>query len=317
MKKQSIFYIVVALFLIILGVFALVGRNGPANSGRSDSERNFPQVPERNATARGFENVGVDSAGVGSVKVFSDHMLTKYNQSKNIRDFVFQALQHPEFGGIYYATDALKKCQNFLLNSKSSQAMQSKNQTGIQYAAISGAADFLQSRCGGLLPTDFSNEHIEEILSSDASKKDPLLKLSKEIKNLTSSDPEKRSRSLEGILLSGDPLVVQEAGSRIALQTDAKTGARGYRFEGDFYPIHAEPDVGLALYILPCSLGLDCGNTDWEVAVRCANGAECASSRQEIVANMLSNRPGSYQKVMDISLRMARAIQQGNIAAFQ
>lgn len=251
----------------------------------------------------------------------SAKLVQAYNQAGSLRDFVRHALAYPEGGGAFYATQVLRRCRSVRATTAQEPEAHAAA-ASVPHATAAGgraraAAATLRQRCAGLSPDDLAESHIAQAIADGLERGDPLLTMALQAGKSAYQAPERRKSLLFDLLASGDPLLIQDVALRIAVQTDPGTGVRGHRFEGIFHPQALDDSVELALYLLPCGLGLDCTwAADWDLLSRCANGFECAATRQDYVAAMLRRRPGAYEHTLAIYQRMLAAVRSGQVAAF-
>ncbi|GEM_PF-4647255 len=252
----------------------------------------------------------------------SAELVQAYNQAGSLRVFVRHALARPEAGGAFYATQVLRRCRSVLATAaQEPEARTMATADSAPAPTASGkaraAAATLRQRCAGLSPDDLAESHIAQATANGLERGDPLLTMALQAGRSAYQAPERRRSLLFDLLASGDPLLVQDVALRIAVQTDPGTGVRGHRFEGVFHPQALDDPIELALYLLPCGLGLDCTwAADWDLLSRCANGFECAASRQDYVAAVLRRRPGAYEHTLAIYQRMLAAVRSGQVAVF-
>lgn len=239
----------------------------------------------------------------------SADLLREYNRAGRLDGFVRHALSRPEAGGVFYAVQALRRCHGI--------AGAGAATAGPASSEARAAAETLRKRCAGLSAEDTGDRRIARLAADGLRRKDPLLAMALRAGKSAYQAPERRQSLLSDLLAAGDPLLVQDVATRLAVRTDAGTGTRGYRFEGVFHPQSQDDGMELAFYLLPCGLGLDCTRaTDWDLLARCANGFGCAASRQDYVQAALQGRPGAYERTMALYRRMLDAIRDGRIDAF-
>ncbi|GKT15686.1 hypothetical protein AVHY2522_08980 [Acidovorax sp. SUPP2522] len=256
----------------------------------------------------------------------SAQILSRYNDSKDLREFVIYAMKHPELGGTYYAVHALSQCKSVVADGKYFKQVQtpySADKTNSDYTSISKSADILRAQCANFITSELSDSRIAEVKSEGVQKKDPLLIAERNFlekinspANNKEEQQQNRKSALTQLLATQDPMVIEDIGPRIALQVDPDTGVRGYKFNDHFYPLASDTDVGLAIYLLPCGLGLNCNSTEFDVASRCASGVECSDSRMDYVKSMLKEKPGAYEKVIKVYEEMINAIARENVSSF-
>ncbi|AVS75838.1 hypothetical protein [Paracidovorax cattleyae] len=244
-----------------------------------------------------------------AARPLSADLLREYNRAGRLDGFVRHALSQPEAGGVFYAVQALRRCHGIAGTGAAAP--------GPASSAARAAAETLRQRCAGLSAEDTGDRRIVRLAADGLRRKDPLLAMALRAGKSAYQAPDRRQSLLSDLLAAGDPLLVQDVATRLAVRTDAGSGMRGYRFEGVFFPQSQDDTMELAFYLLPCGLGLDCTQaTDWDLLARCANGFECTASRQEHVRAVLRDRPGAYERTMALYRRMLDAIRAGRIDAF-
>lgn len=269
--------------------------------------------------------VGANSTPNSSAtKGITQEVLSRFNTSKNLREFVYFALQHPENGGVFYASQALKLCKNILQSTEFGKQAQTpySQEKSKSYAAASSASSELRMKCSGFNEHELSDSKIAETLSVNGVTKDPLLIAQAEFAKTTKSytvtadNNKSREKALASIFQTQDPLIIQDVGLRLAIQIDPASGKRGYWFDGSFYSLDSDTDVGLAIYMLPCGLGLTCNSSEFDVATRCAANGNCPDGRLDYVKSMLESKPGAYEKVVQVYTKMVSEISSKNSSAF-
>jgi len=251
----------------------------------------------------------------------SREFLDAYNSGQNLRALVHKALQHPEWGGFFYAVKVLRQCavQSFAEAKPLAGSGPDSNADPALALKQAQAADRLAMRCADFLPSEISNGRIDEIWKSGLAR-DPLIRATQDFlavfeKALQSSgDAQARVGALQSILTIGDPMVLQDLGLRLAL--DVQDGKKGFIVDGKFYGLDSETDVGTAIYLLPCSQGLKCDAMEFDTLTRCASGLTCDADRFEYVRKMKESIPGAYDRVMAIYETMAPAVREANAHFF-
>lgn len=267
------------------------------------------------------DTAGDAHAGAASAtRPVSAELVREYNRPGSLRDFVRHALAHPESGGAFYATQVLRRCRTVLATAAQepeAHATATSVSAPVSSDEARAAATTLRQRCAGLSLDDLAERHIARAIADGLDREDPFLAMALHAGKAAYQTPERRKSLLFDLLASGDPLLIQDVALRIAVQTDPATGVRGHWFEGVFHPQSLDDSIELALYLLPCGLGLDCSRAaDWDLLSRCANGFECAASRQDYVAAVLRGRPGAHERTLAIYQRMLAAVRSGQVAVF-
>ena len=124
------------------------------------------------------------------------------------------------------------------------------------------------------------------------------------------------AQAIAAVLSTRDPLLIDTLGLHLITYRDPAAGRTSFVFDRHYYPLGAPPDVGLALFLAPCELGLKCDSTEPHAQLRCASGAGCEGGRYEEAKRMLNGQPGQYEKVVALASRIADAAKTGNAKAF-
>jgi len=212
-------------------------------------------------------------------------------------------------GGAFYAQRMLSYCSAGMSGVGGAQehgADQSQQR----------AVEALKERCGDFVPSDYE---MDKSLLTDA--KDPLFAAGRSLQDARldyskSKSTDALQKALDVVLAQRDPLLMDELGARLVTYTNPATGRPAYFFAGKIHPLGDSPDVGLAVYLLPCELGLRCDASEPRAQLRCASGAGCEGGRAAEVQEMLRSRPDEFAKVQLLAKEMAAAVTQGNSAAF-
>jgi hypothetical protein len=255
-------------------------------------------------------------------KPISAQLISRYNDGKNMRSFVDFALQHPEMGGNYYAAKVLTQCRGFSssadVNSKSITA--SNNLDGNTQAAMASAAEKLQARCADFLPNEISSKRDREILEEGKKKGDPLILASNSYLASFSEKGEagmtQRKTALSKVLELQDPAIFEDLGTRLVMAEDPKSGQRGYFVDNKFYGLNDPTDVGHAVYLLPCGVGLECGNSSFDIASRCESGSGCFADRFAYIKDLYAENREGYQRVISLYENLVQNVKQKNSDSF-
>lgn len=237
------------------------------------------------------------------------------------RSFLEQALRQPEAEGAYYAMRVLTHCRDLAVAPEFVDPAHPPYETNDpEYTAKVRATEVLRANCRGLLPSDVTIQHEQEVTQQIESR-DPVLRAinayiaaSKGFSDSPDAAPA-RLRATLGIMELADPQVVDDLGLRLVLYRSSDSKRYAW-FGGKSYGLDDEVDVGGAIYLLPCGLGLACDLTDHITARRCASGAGCDASRYDYLKRIYAERPGMYEKVLAMSEAMAREFRNRNAEAF-
>ncbi|QHI96838.1 hypothetical protein GT347_01825 [Xylophilus rhododendri] len=286
---------------------SVVGRE---NNLHTEQSQKLSQMPANSAI------------GTPATIPISAELLQSYNSGGNMRPFLMFALQHPEQGGFQYATKVMRECESLRLATDifaNTATSYSPEEDPSKFLQRSKSLDQLRTRCSDLLPSETSNIRADE-LYREGQIRDPLIKAGRHYQTAFTGYLGNPAQSADlnhaaaDILKTGDPLLWEELGLRLAL--GKKDGKNGFNLAGNFYDLNADTDIGMALYLLPCSAGLRCDSQEFDVVQRCALHGECDDSRFQHVENMLRASPGAYQRVMAAFDTMRTAIQAGDFSIF-
>ncbi len=243
--------------------------------------------------------------------------------AKDLRVFVEMAKQRPEDGGLYFAKAVNNYCSDarrFLASPEQRDVQPGEtHKTTIRRDA---ATDRLRRLCGGFLESEADGTGYVALVKHPSANLDPLIASEKKVLSDT-SDPSLKEKMREqatlNFLNTPVPLVIvnaplSEVNSNGAFFFDGKT----YGGKGDFA---GGSLLQAARFLAACKFGDDCGESDRYLLLPCATEGICTSSRSEYVAALFAKDLGSehanrYQEAVQLSEKMARAIQDKNVAAF-
>ena len=129
-------------------------------------------------------------------------------------------------------------------------------------------------------------------------------------------EPEALRSAYRALLEHADPLLIDQLG--LGLITGRSSDGRTvFWFNGIAYPVMEDPPIAAALRLLPCSLGLECGETEHTLANSCARGNECYFSREEEVKRTLArNDEARFQEILRWRDKLFEAVRQKRVEAF-
>ncbi|MBH1964452.1 MAG: hypothetical protein I8H77_08960 [Comamonadaceae bacterium] len=244
----------------------------------------------------------------------------RLNVNGSYRAFYESALKNPEKGGIFYASRILRMCsaiRNETTFGGESQTAYSVEMDDEVYGKISAAAEGLRAKCSMFTPDELSDHHINEVLKSEASLKDPLISAGKALGEDSGFEQlARRKKLVDDVIKLGDPLLISELGMRLALYRHSATGQLMFKFGGDEYPLDSEVDVGFALYMLPCNLGMQCDENEFDMAMRCASNAGCYEGRVDYVRKVMTAGSRDFDGTKKLCEQMAEAAKKGDLSKF-
>jgi len=231
------------------------------------------------------------------------------NASGSWRPVVYSLKNQAAIGGTFYAHKMLSYC-------KVAMAGLTEPRERVVLQGRDSAMQAVRDRCGDFVVSDFEADQ-----SLSAEKNDPLQNAGKSLHDARAVYAKTKSsgplqEALDVVLAQRDPLLVDELGLRLVAYTNPSTGKPAYFFGGRVYAVGESPDIGLAAYLLPCELGLQCDESEPRAQLRCALGAGCEGGRAAEVQEMLRSRPDEFAKVKALSKEMASAVTRGDSMAF-
>lgn len=293
---------------------ALAAAAEPVSSGISIHERNLPTA---HSTASAAPHVEKSSS---SSKPPKSSLISLYNNKKSGRAFVFEAWQHPEAGGRFYASKVVEFCSgasSTLSLMKISTPISGLNDTPEITHARNRSLRKVQLLCEDFTAFDFSEQGLLALLREQG-KDDALLKKQRTFLASRSNGSPLDKTALAEIIATQDPLLIDDTGLALFIYRDPDNALNSIYFEGTSYPLASSPEVFAAVYMLPCELGLRCDiDGDSQLAVACASGGGCHETRSaRAYTEILQSDEKRFQSALSLTGRMAEAIRSNNIEAF-
>lgn len=240
-------------------------------------------------------------------------MIDGLNSKGSYRAFYEMALRNPRKGGIFYASKVISICSMVRNHTNFGGEVQTPYHSGMDgrvYQAMSLAADEFRARCSMFTSEELSEDYLDEIRNSENSKRDPLILVSRALgENEDYEDIEMRKKIVDEVVRLGDPLLISELGMRLLLIRHPETGRASFKYGGEYYSINSDIDVGFALYMLPCSLGMKCDRDEFDVALKCASGVGCYDGRVEYVKTVMADGGRDVDGTMRLLDDMAEAVR--------
>lgn len=247
-------------------------------------------------------------------------MASLYNNKKSGRAFVFEAWQHPEAGGRFYASKVVEFCSGasstFNLMTVSAPIADPNDTPEVTHARNRSLRK-VQLLCEDFTAFDFSEQGLLALLHEQG-RDDSLLKKQRAFLASRNSGAPLDNKALTEILTTQDPLLIDDTGLALFIYRDPDNALNSMYFEGTAYPLASSPEVFAAVYMLPCELGLRCDiDGDPQLAVACASGGNCHETRSaRAYAEILQSDEKKFQSALSLAGRMAQAIRSNNIDAF-
>lgn len=237
-----------------------------------------------------------------------DTATSRLNTNDSYRALYAQALKIPEKGGIFYASRILSMCSAIVNQT----AVGVENET-----RISATADGLRAKCSTFTSEELSQQYIYQIEESDASLKDPLMAAGKSLGVIGGyGDVERKKQLLDDDVKIADPVFISDLGMRLALFIRSDSNKVIFKFGGKDYPLDSKIDVGFALYMLPCALGMQCDKNEPDMALKCESDAGCYEGRVDYVRKVMTSASRDYDGTMKLYEQMADAVKKGDLTKF-
>lgn len=281
------------------------------------------------STQSGGAHVSPFGSGVPAVNETKDApgpisagLLRNFNSDRSTKERVTFAKRHVREGGTFYAARMLAQCNTVRGTPSFEEGSGVFEKGDPHHARRVESANLLRQQCSDMTASETSDDQMEALVQLGRREDDPLFAAAEKLRLVPNRyrDDEQtmavRKAATAALLSTQDPLLIEDAGMGLLLYVDAKTSKKYFWFDGQSYGLDSDYEVGAALYLLPCGLGLRCDSHDYKIALSCASGEVCDSNRFEQLRRMFASRPGVLENVEQLYKRMLVAVQSGNTAAF-
>lgn len=301
---------VAAIALAIAGFVTYQKRHDPTSLDKTTELATLSDsrsVPDQRTSA--LQSSPSASTVVAASPMPSERILKAYNAAAGGRAFVFEAMNRPGEGGRYYASRLAQACSG--VEELLARTTTSDSSNGAMQKARADAEAQLRSRCG-----DFSEKELAELLAASAdtsASSDGLIAASRAVSTSAWRGTEEgRRATLDALLATGDPVLLDEIGLRIAQYPNATLIV-----EGKSYAI-SDPTALTAFYLAPCRIGLDCtARSDPLLAVHCFATGACYQDRNEkALKEMVSGDSAKLQEAQKLASVIAEAVKRRDANAF-
>lgn len=308
--RLAAFAAVAALIGALLYVFC-GGKPGSAPFGSNPRVSNEPRI-----VAWDWDRLRSPSAAVAPAVaptatpwVRTGALLALY-RSPDWTPAIRSLLEHPEQGGTFYAARMLSWCRAF----PDLRAIWQETSPRPSSDEQSNAREAMARRCAGDLSQFPSSGELAAVQDDPLRAAESRLGLAWTRKP---RDAMEFRQALSEVLATGDPLLIDTLGLRLVVRANRETGRPEFRFAGRSYPLTGDLDVGLAMHLAPCELGLPCDmQEDPMMLLRCASGAGCDGSRTAEAARMSAADPERLARVQSLAHEIAAAIRNRDVSAF-
>lgn len=313
-------------FWLLIALFSIIAIVGLIFFKPFASDVTFPaQIPRiKSATAPVQSDAKATSTvaplglnGLSAPGSTSKSLIDEYYSMMDGRALTLQLWTREGEGGKYYASAIADFCagiSKFVPEALIGQASL-KDVAPERQLSVIAAIDLIHRRCGQFTQTEFE-KYSRRGLLNDKSLEDPLVKIVKAFNDPSKNQsPEAHLKSLGAILDTQDPMVLDDIGMKLSLQTGTD-GAYLY-FDGKNYPVKDSPAIAAAYLLVPCGLGLKCDGFDTTLALACASGSKCYKDRyQKIFEEIALGNNDTYAQILEFEARIVTAIKNKDITKF-
>lgn len=232
-----------------------------------------------------------------------------WSQAPNLRAFALDAYRRPSMGGRLYAEHIARLCSSARYQLDLGQLPYSPHHAAGSKDQLESslAVRKLQEQC-----SPFTAEELDSLrMRTTDPPDDPLVKAYRAFAEELGGRPGSRRALIKEVLDSKDPVLLEELGFRLALQARGEQGPSIY-FDGQWYPMKADPDIAAAFALLPCEFGYPCGETNIELLAECVLGSPCYASRwQKLEHERCAVDASRCQRIAAWTRRLADAVRAG------
>lgn len=275
-------------------------------------------VPSKETDASGLR--GKHRSQAGETTEHADPRLSpwsaiaQYNAIRDGRPFVVEAVRHPERGGAFYASWVVDGCIAFRGLGFLELAQPSVEQVGVEsFVSATRALDTMRARCDQLTDEELDTYSGRALAKSRLGKIDILNAAVNRL--VVAKETAARDDAVAAIIDLGDPLVID----RLGLRMIARHGDQGgfLYYDGQKFPLNETVGITEALYLLPCELGLECGNEDPVMALQCVMAGACYADRSErVLKEFARGDVARFERIQTLAAAMAEAIRARDYGKF-
>lgn len=238
-------------------------------------------------------------------------LVSEINKNTDQRS-IFETLKNrPTEGGIYYAEHILKQCK-FLLGLVESY-QEKYSDASISHLTETKkiySQNLIKNKCQSFLKNDFLSFYDDQKIKVSKGT-DPLFDISQGLdKAIQNNEQDQLRKILEKVLHLKDPVFFSVEGMRL-LRHDGFLW-----FSGQSYPLEYK-ELILAMSLIPCDLGLECGNAHPFVVNTCLQKSHCYDGLEELVfKEEVNNDEIEFQTIQRYRRSLALAIVNQDVDAF-
>jgi hypothetical protein len=310
--------------------------NGPAPEPTVSASRSVgvapPPVPANAQQTATDPVVPISAPNTGQPNA-SQELLQRFNRSQSYRAFVYEAIKHPEWGGLQWAQTVLTQCRRYPLGTVAPATLSAEGAAAM--SALVTRCDMSKEENSELSMRLFRNA-AERIVNTtralafshpkgdiDPQTLEVHLKGLDPYQNLLSAmmkpgnTADEKAAAITQVLHTGSPSLILHAIQSESSQSAGVNSHKAY-FDGTWYTSQANINtLYLAYDLATCELGLDCSANSYRVLSLCASRGFCGDSVASAIRNGVAQREGFRWETIDgLARNLTAAIQQGNALAF-
>lgn len=267
----------------------------------------------------------VFAAVSASAQPISATYLQQYNNATDYAPLLAAGLKDPANGGEFYARKVLAECNVVRKHSDAwKKASEAANDAPDSSRAKSIA--LLVQRCEKITDAQLRDPWVDTppVLGVD----DPLILAERDVlekishvsasprEKMRVAGPDKTREPGKRVLVKlphaiQDPLFISSLTRKWQVKAEGKPPYRLIHtyLRGDFRP-GAEEVVGVAAYLAPCEMGLQCDATEFEVALPCADSGLCYPGRVERVRRKYAGNEKDFDNALSTTKELVQSLKE-------
>lgn len=307
MNRSSIAFAALGVASAAIAVAGYLYRDAAVDTMQARVAPSIDNVAKLEAATRQPSAASPVAVKSGAPLTAFGRMAAELSAATDLRVFAERAKQHPENGGIAYASLAVQQC----LMAKNLKTVAGKSWEKSAALDPKHASDRLaalslyERRCASFTDTEIRGA--QELLKS-GEQKDPVVVLRNQIRRQL-TDTERLDLSAR-IMEMRDPYLLQN----MPLLRAPKEGEAVY-LDGKPYGGVERAEFTMAITLLPCAYGTLCDSSHESVVGQCITTGTCAKDLFELVQRGTSETPGSYERILGIYQRLRDVVAANEVGA--
>jgi hypothetical protein len=228
--------------------------------------------------------------------------------SKNLREFIEMAKQHPELGGNTYLFRAGLLCMSVHETElKSGQIIPATGEDTAVTKRRQDSLDTLTQLCQGVTSADYSGHTFDQRMIEADQRND--------VYDAATSEPV-HDKKVAAFLKLGDIYLITRLESGGLHSTSPNNDAKYY--DGNWYPNTPESlsDIEYAWHLVPCYSGTPCGKDNPYLMVECALKGKCFDDIQAQLLSALNGDKERLTRIQTLAQSIVDNIRKKNVGAF-